>query len=390
MINNWKNCFYICFLVFLTSINADAIYDNSWALVVGVNDYDNVPDLHYAVEDALAIKNLLINDLGFPRNNVRYLIDKEATQSNINKELQKLLKSAGPNDRVVFYFAGHGETEKLGLEQGDAGFLMPSDADAENLFFSAIPMEDLKSISKFSKAKHMLFLVDACYSGLAAVNTRGLSTNTPNYIDKITEENSRQIITAGQKDEKVLEKDEWEHSAFTKNLISGLKDKKANANNDNYITGSELGLYLQEKVSIDTENFQTPQFKRLTTHEGEIIFPALSKKETKKAEEVDLQKLVLALSQQINNNQNQIQENLRVIKPNSIGLYAMDPSKEVKIVRVFYRPSGVAYEAQIKLNIDASDELSWGRVTILNIKDVLEIVGETKMGIFNYNTGMVD
>ena len=102
------------------------------------------------------------------------------------------------------------------------------------------------------------------------------------------------------------------------------------------------------------------------------------------------QKLVLALSQQINNNQNQIQENLRVIKPNSIGLYAMDPSKEVKIVRVFYRPSGVAYEAQIKLNIDASDELSWGRVTILNIKDVLEIVGETKMGIFNYNTGMVD
>lgn len=390
MINNWKNYFCLCLLVLLTNLNANIIYDNSWALVVGVNDYDNVPDLHYAVEDALAIKNLLINDLGFPRSNVRYLIDKEATQSNINKELQKLLKSAGPNDRVVFYFAGHGETEKLGLEQGDAGFLMPSDADAENLFFSAIPMEDLKSISKFSKAKHMLFLVDACYSGLAAVNTRGLSTNTPNYIDKITEENSRQIITAGQKDEKVLEKDEWEHSAFTKNLISGLKDKKANANNDDYITGSELGLYLQEKVSIDTENFQTPQFKRLTTHEGEIIFPALSKKETKKTEEVDLQKLVLALSQQINNNQNQIQENLRVIKPNSIGLYAMDPSKEVKIVRVFYRPSGVAYEAQIKLNIDASDELSWGRVTILNIKDVLEIVGETKMGIFNYNTGMVD
>ena len=217
MINNWKNYFYLCLLVLLTNLSADILYDNSWALVVGVNDYDNVPDLHYAVEDALAIKNLLINDLGFPRSNVRYLIDKEATQSNINKELQKLLKSAGPNDRVVFYFAGHGETEKLGLEQGDAGFLMPSDADAENLFFSAIPMEDLKSISKFSKAKHMLFLVDACYSGLAAVTTRGLSTNTPNYIDKITEENSRQIITAGQKDEKVLEKDEWEHSAFTKN-----------------------------------------------------------------------------------------------------------------------------------------------------------------------------
>ena len=63
-----------------------------------------------------------------------------------------------------------------------------------NLFFSAIPMEDLKSISKFSKAKHILFLVDACYSGLAAVSTRGLNTNVPNYIDKITKENYRGIL----------------------------------------------------------------------------------------------------------------------------------------------------------------------------------------------------
>ena len=113
MINKLKYFFYLCFATLAFSAQDDLIYDNSWALVVGVNDYDNVPDLHYAVEDALAIKNLLINDLGFPRNNVRYLIDKEATQSNINKEMSKLLKSAGENDRVVFYFAGHGETEEL-------------------------------------------------------------------------------------------------------------------------------------------------------------------------------------------------------------------------------------------------------------------------------------
>ena len=385
--------YFFCFVGISLSqdVNNTNIYDNSWALVVGINDYENVPDLHYAVEDALAIKNMLINDLGFPRNNVRYLIDKEASQSNINKELSKLLKSAGKNDRVVFYFAGHGETEELGLEDGDAGFLMPADAEAENLYFTAIPMEDLKSVSKFSKAKHMLFLVDACYSGLAAVNTRSLNTNVPNYIDKITQENSRQIITAGQKDEKVLEKDEWEHSAFTKSIISGLKDKQANANGDDFITGSELGFYLQEKVSIDTDNFQTPQVKRLTTHEGEIIFLSKTEnKESKASDELDLQQLVLALSQQLNTTQSQIQNNQRVIKPGSIGLYARDPSKEVMIVRVFYRPSGLAYEAKFKLNIEASDELSWSRTSVIDLNDVLEIPGETKTGIYNYNTGMID
>ena len=384
-----KYCF--CFLSFgLTQNIGDGdIYDNSWALIIGINDYENVPDLHYAVEDALAIKNMLINEFNFSRNNVRVLIDKEATQSNINREMSKLLKSADVNDRVVFYFAGHGETEALGLEEVATGFLMPSDADVENLYFSAIPMEDLRNISKFSKAKHMLFLVDACYSGLAAVNTRGLSTNSPNYIDKITRENARQIITAGQKDEKVLEKDEWEHSAFTKNLISGLKDKKANSNGDDFITASELGFYLQEKVSLDTENSQTPQVKRLTTHEGEMIFLSKSEKTKQKIDyELDLKKLILEL-EQLKANQEVVKKNVRVIKPGSIGLYARNPSQEVMIVKVRNSPP-LAYEAKIKLNIEASDELSWSRVTVLNIEDVLEIPGESKIGIYNYETGNVD
>ena len=385
-----KYCF--CFLgIGLTQGIGDGdIYDDSWALIIGINDYENVPDLHYAVEDALAIKNMLINEFNFSRNNVRVLIDKEATQSNINKEMSKLLKSAGVNDRVVFYFAGHGETEALGLEEVATGFLMPSDADVENLYFSAIPMEDLRSISKFSKAKHMLFLVDACYSGLAAVNTRGLSTNSPNYIDKITRENARQIITAGQKDEKVLEKDEWEHSAFTKNLISGLKDKKANSNGDDFITGSELGFYLQEKVSLDTENSQTPQVKRLTTHEGEMIFLSKSEKTKQKTDyELDLKKLILEL-EQLKVNQEIVKKNVRVIKPGSIGLYARNPSQEVMIVRIFYRPSGLAYEAKFKLNINASDEMSWSKVSLIEIDDVLEIKGETITGIYNYDTGTVE
>ena len=298
-----KFCKYLYFYVFLllTTALGSAIYDDSWALVVGINDYDTVQDLNYAVEDALAIKNMLINQYGFKRSNVRYLIDKEATQSNIKKELSNLRKKVGENDRVVFYFAGHGETEELGIDEGDIGFLLPSDADADDLYYSAIDMEELKRISTMSKAKHMLFLVDACYGGLAAVNTRSLSTSSPNYIDKIKEESARQVITAGGKEEKVIEKDEWEHSAFTKNLLAGLKDNKADQNQDGYITGSEIGLYLQEKVSFDTENYQTPQSRKLTTHDGEIIFISNRVENTKpnspsNNQIEDLQKLVLELS----------------------------------------------------------------------------------------------
>jgi uncharacterized caspase-like protein len=387
--------FYISFAI-AGSLSNNTIYDNSWALVVGINDYDTVQDLNYAAEDALAIKNMLINDYGFPRTNVRYLIDKEATQSNIKKELSNLMRLVGENDRVVFYFAGHGETAELGLGEGDIGFLIPSDGSVDDLYFTAIDMGELKRISKFSKAKHMLFFVDACYGGLAAVGTRSLSVNTPNYIDKITKENARQIITAGGKDEKVMEKDEWQHSAFTKNILLGLKEKKADQNQDGYITGSELGLFLQEKVSVDTENYQTPQVRRLTTHEGEIIFHAKIQTEENTTEEIDyqqvLQAMILQMGQQSLNLNNQISTNKDqlVIKPGSIGLYALDPTKEIYIEDLFFRPTGLVYRAKFRLNIDASADKSWGREIFLEIDKVIEIAGETSTGIYNYNTGSVD
>ena len=87
------------------AITTDEVYDNSWALIVGINNYENVQDLNYAVEDALAIKNLLINNYHFPRSNVRVLTDLEATQGKIKKELSNLVKYAGKKDRIIFFFS---------------------------------------------------------------------------------------------------------------------------------------------------------------------------------------------------------------------------------------------------------------------------------------------
>ena len=43
-------------------------------------------------------------------------------------------------------------------------------------------------------------------------------------------------------------------------------------NGDDVITANELGLFLNEKVTIDSDNQQTPQYGRMTTQEGEFIF----------------------------------------------------------------------------------------------------------------------
>ena len=85
-----------------------------------------------------------------------------------------------------------------------------------------------------------------------------------------------------------------------------------------------------------------------------------------------------------------LNDNQRVVKPGSIGLYAKDPTKDVMIESIFLRPSGLAYNGKFKLSIGASDDMSWSRVVIIEIDDVLEIPGETITGIYNYDTGTVD
>ncbi len=253
------------------AITTEDIYDNSWALIIGINKYENVQKLDFAADDAIAMKEILIESFNFPEDNISILLNEEATKDNIVKEFSNVVFKAQEGDRVLVFFAGHGDTIEL-PEGGQMGYLIPVNGDADNLYYSSIAMDELKRLSLMSKAKHMLYLVDACYGGIATVGSRGLSTNTPNYIDKIVSDKARQVITAGGKGEQVIEKSEWGHSAFTLNLKRGLKDKRADLNSDGYITANELGMFLREKVTIDSDNQQTPQYGRMTSQEGEFVF----------------------------------------------------------------------------------------------------------------------
>ena len=262
----------ILLFAYSLALTTDDIYDNSWALIIGIDKYQNVQSLDYAVNDAKDIQNMLVGKFQFPKDNIRLLINEEATQASILQEFSNITKKANDNDRVLIFFAGHGETIDL-PDGGEMGFLLPVDGDKTDLYLSAIKMEELRTLSLLSDAKHILYLVDACYGGIVSVGARGLDAeSTPNYLDKITKYKSRQIISAGGRGEEVIEKAEWGHSAFTKNLLSGLRDSKADTDSDGIITVQELGTYLQKKVTIDSDNRQTPKTRNLSSDEGEFVF----------------------------------------------------------------------------------------------------------------------
>lgn len=252
-------------------------YEGSHAIVIGINNYNsnNINNLNYAVEDADSVAKLLISKFNFPEENVHLITNKKATRDYIKNTLYSVAMKANANDRIIIFYAGHGETIKI-KTGGEIGYLIPVDGDPQNLYVTGISMRDFKEISEITSAKHVLYLIDVCYGGLMALGTRSLKKidfdEDEKYINKITKESARQIITAGGKNDKAQERAIWGHSAFTKELLHGMSEGLADSDQDGYITADELGTFLSKKVYITSEEGQTPQKGRYGSGEGELVF----------------------------------------------------------------------------------------------------------------------
>ena len=289
------------------------IYSESWALIIGINKYQNVDPLTYAVDDAVAVKEMLVDKYGFKEGNIKLITDEEATKDNILKGFSDILTQAKEKDRVIVFYAGHGETYKL-PSGGDKGYLIPVDGDLDNLFLSSIAMKQIYEIADMSYAKHILYLVDACYGGLTLAATRGLKKDTtPEYVMKMTKERGRQVITAGGKDEEVIEKAEWGHSAFTKSLLNGLDKGFADENMDGIITADELGGFIKNRVMIDVDGAHTPQQGRIGSDMGEFVFIS------KNAEEQFAAALLISDGDGLSNLQSEVVELKQKLRLKNVG-----------------------------------------------------------------------
>lgn len=239
-------------------------YNKSWAVVIGINKYEKWPELEYAVNDAKSVKKCL-EKLGF---DVIALMDSDATKHNILQLLgDKLPHQVQKEDKVLIFFAGHGQTEEVGGHQ--YGYIIPVDGELHNYYSSAISMTQVREISRRIPAKHIYYVIDACYSGLGLTRS-GLrfSPFMEGYLKKVTSLRAVQMITAGGKGEQVLEVDG--HGLFTKYFLSGIEGQ-ADIDDDGVVSASELGTYLRPLVSKASEQKQTPLFGSLEG-EGEFVF----------------------------------------------------------------------------------------------------------------------
>jgi hypothetical protein len=239
-----------------------AIARNRWAVIIGIGRYDrtDIPPLRYAVADAERLYDVLTASVGFKKENVLLLTDnteRKPTLRNVKWALGTFLaRSAQKDDLIVIFFAGHGapEVDPRGVESdGLAKYLVPADADPDDLYATALPMDELTTIFSRIEADQVVMFLDACYSGAAGGRTFASKRTRASRIDdvfleRLTRSKGRVIVTASRANEVSLELPDLGHGVFSHYLIQGIRGT-ADLDRDGLVSLQELYQYLEQEVS---------------------------------------------------------------------------------------------------------------------------------------------
>lgn len=262
-------------------------YENDWALIIGIDAYQHAPPLGYACSDANAIANILETQFKFTNSNITVLKDADATRDNINNAFFEFTKDKiGPDDRLLVFFAGHGHT--VSGSRGEVGFLVPVDGSPENLA-TLIRWDALTRNAELIAAKHILFIMDACYGGLAA--TRFIPPGSMRFAKDMLQRFTRQVLTAGKADEVVADSGgpRAGHSIFTGHLLDALEGSASMQ--EGILTASEVMSYVYNRVATDYNSQQTPHYSFLDG-DGDFIFDTSALQQLSEKPEIDKDVLI--------------------------------------------------------------------------------------------------
>jgi len=235
--------------------NKDIYKPTLYLLSIGVSKYKNSSyNLKVADRDAKAISEIFKSQKGkiYKDVIVKELLNKDATTDNILDALDWIEKEVTQRDVAIIFIAGHGENDNKGNY-----YFLTHDSDVNRLRRTALKWLEIKDTVDNLPSK-ILLLVDTCHSG----NVTGRKRDITGAIKSIVESGAGAVVMSATTGRGYsYERDEWGHGAFTKALIEGLKDAKADYSRDNSVSIKEIDLYITNRVKELTDGKQKPTTK---------------------------------------------------------------------------------------------------------------------------------
>ena len=214
---------------------------NFYALLISVGQYEDpaITDLDQTISDGSKLKEILVKKYSFPEKNVKWLQNPD--RENLIVAFDTLGKTLTKEDNLLIFYAGHGYWN----ENLKVGYWMPSDSkisNPANWFANSTIRDYVGGI----KAKHILLISDACFSG-GILKTRNALANVPTGIMSLYNMPSRKVMTSGTLTEVPDE------SIFMKYLLKQLEE-----NQDQYVSSEQL--FSKIKMAVLNNSKTVPQF----------------------------------------------------------------------------------------------------------------------------------
>lgn len=274
-------------------------FPRSHAFIIGVNQYKNLGDLRNAVNDAKGVAKVLQEEV---HDYSVYPPLLDATHAEITRLLDETIPTlVKEEDRLLFYFAGHGIARDSEQEGVPEGYLLPSDARIDDDAYS-ISMSKLRASLENLPCRHVFLVLDCCFSGAfrwSSMEKRAASFHSvPKKIyrerfDRYAIDPAWQVLTSSSHDQEAFDgiynkplgagrnKGNTENSPFARHFIAALRgeaDVIPGDQPDGLITATEVYLYIRDKleretIAISEKARQTPGFFQLPRHDkGEYVF----------------------------------------------------------------------------------------------------------------------
>ncbi|WP_420317506.1 caspase family protein [Ekhidna sp.] len=235
-------------------VGMDAIGDavmadrQDYALLFGINKYDNWSDLVNPVFDVEAIGKELEERYGF-----KVEIITDANQDMVMTKLREYAQiNYKPQDQLLIFFAGHGQYDDVFGE----GFLVATNSLRNDVSKNSyISHNRIRSNINNIPCEHIFLTMDVCFGGtfdplLASSRSAAYEeTNDREYLVRKLSKKTRKYLTSGSK-EYVSDGVAGSHSPFARNFIEALK---SNGGEDRILILAEINAYMERLKS-------TPRF----------------------------------------------------------------------------------------------------------------------------------
>ena len=237
--------------------------EHAYAVVVGVEDYRDLPRVDYAKRDAEMVKQYLIHSLGYREQNVVLLLNDRVTKAGLEARFEKWLpKQVGTNAEaeVFVYYGGHGAPDANTNE----AFIVPYDGDPSYLDVTAYPLKRLyKSLSDLP-AKQITIVMDSCFSGAGgrSVIAKGARPMLIKVENPLVASSNLVVISAAAGNQISSALPEKRHGLFTYFFLKGLQGE-ADANKDGSVDVEELYAYIRPQVETAARRQNAEQSPQL-------------------------------------------------------------------------------------------------------------------------------